>query len=113
MPLTPVVASRRRAAASAGAGMVVGVLRIRLGLFEARSLKDKRRVTKSLKDRLGARHNVSIAEVDDLDHCQAATLGLALVANESRFVESSLAKIVDEVRAYPHAALLDYQVELL
>ncbi len=92
--------------------MIVGVLRFRLGVFEARSLKDKRRVTKSLKDRIGARHNVSIAEVDDLDHHQAATFGLAMVANESRFVESALAKIVDEVRAYPHASLLDYDIEL-
>lgn len=93
--------------------MVVGVLQFRLALFEARTLKDKRRVTKSLKDRLGAKHNVSIAEVDDLDHCQAATFGIAMVANESRFVQSALAKIVDEVRAYPHASLLDYDIELL
>ena len=93
--------------------MVVGVLRVRLGVFEARSLKDKRRVTKSLKDRLAARHNVSVAEVDDLEHCQAATLGLAMVANETRFVESALSKIVDELRVYAHASLLDYEIELL
>lgn len=93
--------------------MVVGVLRIRLSVFEARSLKDKRRVIKGLKDRLGARHNVSIAEVDDLDHCQAATFGLAMVANDSRFVESALSQIVDEVRAYRHASLVEYEIELL
>jgi uncharacterized protein len=93
--------------------MIVGVLRFRLALFAARTLKDKRRVTKSLKDRLGARHNVSIAEVDDLEHCQAATIAVAMVANEARFVESALSKIVDELRAYPHASLLDYQIELL
>jgi hypothetical protein len=93
--------------------MVVGVLRVRLGLFEARSLKDKRRLTKSLKDRLGTRHNVSIAEVDDLDHRQAATLGLVMVANESRFVQSALTRIVEEIRAYPHASLLEYGIELL
>jgi uncharacterized protein len=93
--------------------MVVGVLRVRLAIFEALSLKDKRRVTRSLKDRLGARHNVSIAEVDDLEHRQAATLGLALVANEARFVQSALSKIVDELRAYPHASLLEYDIELL
>jgi len=95
-----------------GVQMVVGVLRVRLGIFEALSLKDKRRVTKSLKERLGARHNVSVAEVDDLDHRQAATLGLAMVANEARFVQSALAKIVDEIRAFPHASLLDYDIEL-
>jgi uncharacterized protein YlxP (DUF503 family) len=93
--------------------MVVGVLRVRLGIFEALSLKDKRRVVKSLKDRLGARHNISIAEVGDLDHRQAATLAVAMVANQARFVESALSKIVDEVRALPSASLLEYEIELL
>lgn len=93
--------------------MVVGVLRVRLAIYEALSLKDKRRVTKSLKDRLGARHNVSIAEIDDLDHRQAATLGLAMVANDERFVASVLSKIVDEIRVFPRASLLDYEIEML
>lgn len=93
--------------------MVVGVLRVRLAIFEALSLKDKRRVVKSLKDRLAARHNVSIAEVDDLDHRQAATIGIAMVSNDARFVQSALSKIVDEFRAYPHASLVDYDIELL
>jgi hypothetical protein len=92
--------------------MIVGVLRVRLGVFEAHTLKDKRRVIKSLKDRIGARHNVSIAEVDDLDHCQAATFGLAMVANETRFVESALSKIVDEIRAEPRASLLEYEIDV-
>ena len=93
--------------------MVVGVLEVRLAIYAAHSLKDKRRVTKSLKDRLAARHNISIAEVDDLDHRQAATLGLAMVANDARFVQSALDKIVNEIRIYPHASLLDYDIELL
>jgi hypothetical protein len=93
--------------------MVVGVLRFRLGIFEALSLKDKRRVVKSLKDRLGNRHNVSVAEIDDLDQRQTATLGLAMIANDARFVESSLSKIVDEIRVFGRASLLDYEIELL
>lgn len=93
--------------------MVVGVLQFRLVIFEALSLKDKRRVTRSLKDRLAHRHNVSIAEVDDLDHRQAATFGVAMVANDSRFVSSSLQKIVDEIRAFPHASLAEYDIEML
>jgi uncharacterized protein YlxP (DUF503 family) len=66
-----------------------------------------------LRDRLGHRHNISIAEVDDLDHRQAATFGIAMVANESRFVQSALSKIVDEIRAFPHASLVEYDIELL
>lgn len=94
-------------------GMVIGTLRVRLGLFEARTLKDKRRITRSLRDRLSARHNVSVAEVGDLEHCQVATFGLAMVANDARFIESALSKIVDEIRAHPHASLLDYNIEVL
>lgn len=92
---------------------IVGVLRVRLAIFEAMSLKDKRRVTKSLKDRLGQRHNVSVAEIGDLEHRQAATLGFAMIGNEARFVESALAKILDEVRAYPGASLVDHELSLL
>jgi uncharacterized protein YlxP (DUF503 family) len=93
--------------------MVIGVLRFRLAIFEALSLKDKRRVVKSLKDRLAARHNISIAEIDDLEQRQAATLGLTMIANETRFVESALSRIVDEVRAFRRASLLDYEIELI
>ncbi len=45
------------------------------------------------------------------EHGDLAT-NLAMVANESRFVQSALSKIVDEIRAYPHASLLDYDIEL-
>lgn len=93
--------------------MIVGILTVRLAIYEALSLKDKRRVTRSLKDRLGGKHNVSIAEVDDLDQKRAATLGIAMVANDQRFVDSALRKIVDELRAYPHASLIDYDIEFV
>jgi len=93
--------------------MMVGVLRVELAVFEALTLKDKRRVIKSVKDRIGNRHNVSIAEVDGLGSRQRAVLGIAMVANDSRFVQSCLDKIVDELRMVRPAALVDYEVEIL
>lgn len=93
--------------------MVVGVLTVQLAIYEAESLKDKRRVIKSVKDRLANRFNVSVAEVDDLDSWQRAELGVAMVANDGRFVESCLHKIVDELRRERSASLVDYHVELL
>ena len=93
--------------------MVVGLLRVRLGIFEALTLKDKRRVTNSLRDRLKGRHNISIAEVDDLEHRQAATFGIAMVSNEARFVQSALSKLVDELKSFPHASLIDFDIELI
>lgn len=92
--------------------MVIGVLSVRLGIFGALSLKDKRRVTKSIKDRLANRHNVSVAEIGDLDHRQAATLGIAMIANESRFVESTLAKIADELGRDARASILEHSIEI-
>lgn len=93
--------------------MVVGVLTFRLAIFEALSLKDKRRVVKSLKDRLAARHNVSVAEVDDLDHRQAATIGVAMISNDAGFVQSALSRILDEVRTDPRASLVESDIEFL
>ena len=93
--------------------MIVGVLRVRLAIFSALSLKDKRRVVKGLKDRLAARHNVSVAEIDDLDHRQAATIGIAMISNDERFVESALSKIVNEIGGNANASLVDYSIEYL
>lgn len=93
--------------------MIVGVLQAELTVMGSTSLKDKRRVIKSLKDRLASKHNVSVAEVDALDSRQRAVLGVAMVANDSRFVESCLSKIVDQFRQCRDACLVDYRIELL
>ncbi len=91
--------------------MIVGVLELRVSVFDAMSLKDKRRVIKSLKDRISNKYNVSIAEVGQNDNIRTSTLGVSLVANDSRFVESSLSKIVDFVRRVPQLSLIDYTIE--
>jgi len=92
--------------------MVVGVLQAELAVMGAASLKDKRRVIKSIKDRLANKYNVSVAEVAALDSHQRAVLGVAMVANESRFVESCLSKVVDQLRLARDASLVDYHIEL-
>jgi hypothetical protein len=91
--------------------MIVGVLELLVGLFEAFNLKDKRRVLRSVKDRLHNTFNVSVAEVGENDNLRAAQLGVAMVANERRFVESALSKVVDFVRRAPQITLIDYTIE--
>lgn len=93
--------------------MVVGVLQIEIAIPDAMSLKDKRRVVKSIKDRIAASHNVSIAEVDALDEHRRAIIGIAMVSNDRRYVEGALSKLVDFVRMNPAARLEDYQMDLL
>jgi uncharacterized protein YlxP (DUF503 family) len=92
--------------------MIVGSLRVRLLLREARSLKDKRQVVRSIKDRLRNAFNVSVAEVEAVDHRQLAVLGVAMVGKESRRVRSTLDQIVDALRGHPVAELLDFEVDV-
>jgi uncharacterized protein YlxP (DUF503 family) len=93
--------------------MTIGVLQLEIGIGDAMSLKDKRRVVLSLKDRIAHGHNVSIAEVGALDEHRRAILGIAMVSNESRYVEGALTKLVDFVKMVPQVNLIDYQIELL
>ena len=93
--------------------MVIGVLQVELSVTDAMSLKDKRRVILSLKDRIAHSHNVSIAEVGALDEHRRAILGMAMVSNDKRYVEGALSKLVDLVRSVSQVSLIDYQVEFL
>ncbi len=77
------------------------------------SLKDKRQVVKSLKDRIAHGHNVSVAEVGALDEHRRSVIAIAMVSNDSRYVEGALSKLVDFIRTVPQAGLIDYQIELL
>jgi len=92
--------------------MTVGVLRLKLAILEAHSLKDKRRVIKSLKDRLSNTFNASVAEVAELDSWQRCDLGIAVVANEGRFAHECLDKVVDFVRRQHGVTLVDYEREM-
>ena len=93
--------------------MTVGVLQVEISVTDAMSLKDKRRVVKSLKDRIANGHNVSIAEVGALDEHRRCILGMAMVSNDSRYVEGALSKLVDFVRMVPQVSLIDYQIDLM
>jgi uncharacterized protein YlxP (DUF503 family) len=91
--------------------MIVGTLRMRLIVRESRSLKEKRQVIGSIKERIRNTFNVSVAEVESLDSRQTAVLGVALVTNERRFAQEALTQVVNMVRAHPVAQLLDYELE--
>jgi uncharacterized protein YlxP (DUF503 family) len=92
--------------------MIVGTLRVRLLLREARSLKDKRQVVKSIKDRLRNHFNVSVAEIEALDNRRLAVLGLAMVSNEAHHVKCALGQIVEALRRHPIAELLDHETDV-
>jgi hypothetical protein len=92
--------------------MTIGVLQVEISITDAMSLKDKRRVVKSIKDRIAHGHNVSIAEVGALDEHRRSILGIAMVGNDGQYIEGALSKLVDFVRMVPQVSLLDYRIEM-
>jgi uncharacterized protein len=93
--------------------MHVGVLTIELFIFNAGSLKDKRMVLKSLKDRLRNSFNCSVAEVGGHDKWQKAAVGVAAVGSDAKYLNGLLDRILDHVRGYGDLRIVDYDMEIL
>lgn len=93
--------------------MIIGVGTFELYFPESASLKDKRQILRSLKDRVRQRFNVSLAEVGDQDLWQKSVLGAACVGNRKDYVNEVLDKVIGTVRGTPRVQLLDYRLEFL
>lgn len=93
--------------------MNVGVCKLELRLPENESLKGKRQVIKSVIARLQNEYNVSVAEVDNQDLWQLATLGIACVSNYRRHTDEILSNVVKFVaQNYPELELLNSEIEV-
>lgn len=94
--------------------MTVGLCRVWLRLPENHSLKGKRQMIKSLTTRLHNRFNVAVAEVDDQDRWQMASLGISCVTNSERHAHQVMASVVAFIQAErPDAELVEYRTEIL
>ena len=91
----------------------VGVLTLELRLEHSHSLKDKRQVVQSLKDRLRHKFNVAVAEIDGQDLWQRATVAAVTVSPSRDFAEKVLRSVEDDAAAVLGAALADANVEWL
>lgn len=93
--------------------MTIGVLHIDLLIPGARSLKDKRRVVKSMKQVMRNRFNCSVAETEYHDMWQRARLTACVVSSDSRHTNTQLNEIARFASTARDAQLLDYQIEML
>src|SRR4030095_8825295 len=93
--------------------MVVGVCRLTLMAPESQSLKDKRMVLRSIKDRTRLKFNVAIAEVGSQDDWQECVLGFAVVANEKKFVQEMLEKIINFIDGLALAKIVDDEKDIV
>ena len=93
--------------------MTVAVARITFRIHGNQSLKDKRKVVKSIIDKSRHRFNVSVAEVADQDVHQRAVIGVAAVGSDGRTLTSLLDRIVDFMESLGLADLTDREIELI
>ena len=94
--------------------MNTGVCKIKLHIPQNQSLKQKRRVIKSIITRLRNQYNISISEVDDQDLWQLATLGISCVSNNSNHIDETLTRVVNFINQnYPELEIIEQEVEII
>jgi len=93
--------------------MTVGVALATFRLHEVHSLKEKRSIVKSLIEKSRHRFNVSVAEVADQDVHQKAAIGIAVIGNDGRVLNSLLDRIMDFMEGLGPAELVDREIELI
>ncbi|MEM7628579.1 MAG: DUF503 domain-containing protein [Planctomycetota bacterium] len=93
--------------------MVVAILQAELAIPGAASLKDKRRVVKSLKDRLHREHQVSVAEVAAQDIHNVAVLGVAMVSGSGEVAGATLDRVENKLRGLLDAEVVATMREIL
>jgi uncharacterized protein YlxP (DUF503 family) len=76
--------------------MPIGLLTLEIHIPDARSLKDKRQVLRSLKDRLRAHYNVAVAELGHQELWQRSRVGVVSISGDGKHLEESLGQIAAE-----------------
>lgn len=92
--------------------MKVTTVKIELFMKESQTLKDKRKVIKSLIERIKNRYNVSISEVDNNDSCKKTTIGLAIVSNDVKFNDRQIKEIVYFIDSNPMVMIIKSEMEI-
>lgn len=94
--------------------MIVGLLTLDLHFPESKSLKDKRWLLRSIKDRIRNKFNVSVAEVGANDLWQRSVVGIACVANETTIIHRVFDSIIDKIILSNHSVeMIDSRREML
>ncbi len=94
--------------------MNTGICKIKLHIPENQSLKDKRRIVKSLISKLRNQYNISIAEVEDHDLWQLATLGISCISNNGQHIDETITKIINFiVQNYPELEIVSQETEII
>ncbi|UNC91837.1 DUF503 domain-containing protein [Candidatus Contubernalis alkaliaceticus] len=93
--------------------MVIGLCTLEMFFPNLQSLKDKRRILKSIQAKLRQKYNISVAEIGDHDKWQKTTLAVACVSNDSGFASQVVNQIVRELENHKEGYVIDFKVEII
>jgi len=93
--------------------MPIGLLTLEIHIPEAHSLKDKRQVLRSLKDRLRGKFNVAVAELEGQDSWQSAVVGVVSLSNNAAHLEQSLRTVLQESESLLGRDLIGHDLEVI
>jgi uncharacterized protein len=91
--------------------MQIGLLTLEIHISDAQSLKDKRQVLRSLKDRLRAHFNVAVAELEHQELWQRSKVGVVSISSDSRHLEESFAAIAAESERLLGHDLVSHEID--
>ena len=92
---------------------MIAFLTLELSIEAAQSLKDKRQVLRSLKDRLRARFNVAVAELEGQDSWQRSVVGVVSLSNNNSHLEQSLRNVLEDSERLLGRDLIGHELEVL
>ena len=93
--------------------MPVGLLTLELYIPDAQSLKDKRQVLRSLKDKLRRDFNVAVTELEHHDTWQRSVVGIVTISNEEKHLREVLQKVLDEADRILGSVLINQAIEIV
>jgi uncharacterized protein YlxP (DUF503 family) len=93
--------------------MVIGICHLDIIIHDNSSLKGKRRVLKRIIERVKQKFNVSIAEVGDHEKWERSQIGLCIVGNNRRYINSSLDRMINFIDGLNIAEILNSEIEIL
>ena len=93
--------------------MIVKTLVIELYITKSNSLKDKRRILKSLISRTRQKFNVSISELEDMDQHKHSTIGIVTITNSNTYADTVLDKCLDLIQLEYNVDIIDIKRERL
>lgn len=93
--------------------MTIGILRLAIFIHDSNSLKEKRMVMHSLKAKLRNRFNVALAQIDDDDKWQKATLAVVGVERDRKNMNGKLSEIINFIEEFNNINLIDHEMELI